>query len=583
MFTKLLELNRIIEGKKPKGVIERLNQGLDEAYRHGIAICFDINSGKYAGLKVVEGSRNVVYMEASSSNGFAPTAVQKVPKDPRTTVNKLRRAVKALSGTTAGIKERLVAIAANFDEKTILTDVKQKLHELSPSAGAGAYLFVASLEGDTIYPLYREQEVQEYMVRNALENQYGKADDGKVVVTQDKGTCYVCGESNKTVYGNFSYLKCYNLDKRGVVTGGFSYSQTLKNFPVCEECIMAVSAAYDFAREKLEFWLCGERYLLLPNLQTMDNELSEIIVQHLQGREALPAGNELEKITASENEILEELAEVGGGKDILTLTLVFFEEKKKSWKITGEIPEILPSRISGIYAAKRVVESNPYLKMGDKPFYYTFKSLQRFTGNSGTTSRRKFMGYIDAIFSAGTMDEKAVLTDLVKTVLSVSKSEPQYLSFTVRDAFATWLFLNQLNILRKGGKRMANEPIVNGPYGKFIQGHQDFFDSREKIVSFLTGCYISKVLYAQDSSLDKSPFFKKLRGLKIDRKRLLTLYPEARNKIQQYDAFGLVKDIDPLLAQAWVDCGNRWSISDDEATLAFTLGLSLDYNINKQS
>lgn len=581
MLTKLLELNRIIEGKKPKGIIERLNQGLDKAYKHGIAICFDLNSGKYAGLKVIEGSSNVVYMKASGSNGFSPTAVQPLAEEPASTVNKLRRAVETLSGSTKAIKERLEAIASDFDEKVILNDVKQKVHEISPSVDARAYLFVAWVEGDTIYPLYREQEVQEYMVRNALENQYGKADTFTAI--EEGRTCYVCGESGKKVYGNFSRLKSYNIDKRGVITGGFSYNQTLKNFPICEDCITAVSSAYDYAKKRLTFPLCGERYILLPNLQTKDDELAEIILHRLEERENVVTGNELEKITASENEMLEELASVGKGQDLLTLTLVFFEESNASWKITGEISEILPSRISGIYEAKRVIEANTYLKMGDNAFYYTFRSLQRFAGNSGKTSRRKFMGYIDAIFSAGSMDEKAVLTDLVKTVLSVSKSEPKYLPYTVRDAFATWLFLKQLNILRRGGKRMADEPVVNGPYGKFIQGHQDFFDSREKIVSFLTGCYISKVLYAQSSSLDKSPFFKKLRGLKIDRKRLQALYPEARNKIHQYDAFGLVKDIDPLLAQAWVDCGNRWNISDDEATLAFTLGLSLDYNINKQS
>jgi len=35
MFTKLLELNRIIEGKTPRTKLERLNQGLPEAYRQG--------------------------------------------------------------------------------------------------------------------------------------------------------------------------------------------------------------------------------------------------------------------------------------------------------------------------------------------------------------------------------------------------------------------------------------------------------------------------------------------------------------------------------------------------------------------
>ena len=33
MFTKLLELNKIIEGKTPRTQLARLNQGLPEAYR----------------------------------------------------------------------------------------------------------------------------------------------------------------------------------------------------------------------------------------------------------------------------------------------------------------------------------------------------------------------------------------------------------------------------------------------------------------------------------------------------------------------------------------------------------------------
>lgn len=41
MFTKLLELNRIIEGKTPRTKLERLNQGLSGAYRH-------IEGGVYA-------------------------------------------------------------------------------------------------------------------------------------------------------------------------------------------------------------------------------------------------------------------------------------------------------------------------------------------------------------------------------------------------------------------------------------------------------------------------------------------------------------------------------------------------------
>lgn len=342
MFTKLLELNQIIEGTTPKSTAERLNQGLPYAYKHGIAVCFDLNSGEYKGLRIVQGSSDVAYMEASGANGFSPTALQPLAKDPKSTVNKLKRAVSALIPVVKTIKKRVEGIIKNFEEARILEDIKGKLQNISSTKNERIYLFVASIDGAAILPLYDEKEVRNHMVYNAF-NTYGSVDKRPVV--ENNRTCFVCGKSEHPVYGNFSRLKCYNLDKRGMITGGFEYRKTLINFPVCHECITAVSGGYNFAERNLVFPMCGERYILLPNLQTKDKELSSIIIQQLQKRVSETESKAFEKITASEKEILQELAEVGGGKDVLTLTLVFFEESNAAWRITAEIPEVLPSRI----------------------------------------------------------------------------------------------------------------------------------------------------------------------------------------------------------------------------------------------
>lgn len=579
MFTKLLELNRIIEGKRPRTLLERLNQGLGEAYCHGIAICFDRVSGSYAGLRMVQGNKGVIYMAASGANGFSPTAVQKFTDDPRKTLDKIKRCVSALAECTLEIKDQLKRLAAAFEDDRIVADVTNKIADIKPDVENRAYLFAAFVHGENVEPLYAEQEVQNYMNTKAFDD-YGAVVKKNDSVQNDR-VCYVCGVGGRRVYGNFSRLKSYNLDKPGMIAGGFALNRALINFPVCAECIAAVSAAYDYAKLKLTFNFCGERYLLLPCLRTGDAELAEDIVRKMEGMGNTTQTSEYVKITGSQNDILEELAEVGQGKDLLTLTMIFFEESNASWKITAEIPEILPSRINRIYSVKRIVESDVYLKMGDRPFFFTFKSIRDFAGNSGKTSQRKFMGYVDAVFSGGKISEAAFLSDVVRAVVTRAKREPQMMPFMVRDALAAWQFLNQLGIFEKGVKTMSDAVGTGGKYGRFVEAHTDFFDAREKVAAFLTGCYVSKVLFAQGQSLGNSPFYKKLRGMKLDKKRLQTLYPEARNKINQYDAFGLVKELDPLLASAWVECGNDWKITDDEATLSFTIGLSLDYNINK--
>ena len=579
MFTKLLELNRIIEGKTPRTKLERLNQGLGEAYRHGIAICFNRVTGAYSGLRLVQGSAGVVYMAASGANGFSPTAVQKFTDDPRKTLDKIKRCVNVLAESSARIKNVLKQLAASLDDARIVADVSDKIADIKPDVENRAYLFAAFVNGEIIEPLYAEQEVRAYMSAKAFDD-YGTAGRKNDSVQNDR-VCYVCGEAGRRVYGNFSRLKSYNLDKPGMITGGFGMSQTLKNFPVCDECIAAISSAYDYAKQRLTFSFCGERYLLLPCLRTEDDELAEIIVRKLEGMGHTTQTREYEKITGSQNDILEELADAGQGKDLLTLTMIFFEESNASWKITAEIPEILPSRISRIYSVKRAVESDDYLKMGDKPFFFTFRIIRDFAGNSGKTSQRKFMGYVDAVFSGGGISETVFLSDVVRAVVTRAKREPQMLPFMVRDALAAWRFLNELGIFEKGVRTMSDPVGTGGKYGRFVESHKDFFNAREKVAAFLTGCYVSKVLFAQGQNLGNSPFYKKLRGMKLDMKRLQALYPEARNKIQQYDAFGLVKELDPLLASAWIECGNDWKITDDEATLSFTIGLSLDYNINK--
>ena len=46
--------------------------------------------------------------------------------------------------------------------------------------------------------------------------------------------------------------------------------------------------------------------------------------------------------------------------------------------------------------------------------------------------------------------------------------------------------------------------------------------------------------------------------------------------MRQYNSFGLVaQTLDPQLAESWIKCGEEWTISDEESTFAFTLGMSL--------
>lgn len=580
-----MHLNQLIEKDHPKTLLERLNQGLPTSYVHGIAICFSPDTGQYLGLRTVEGSGNVVYREASGANGYAVTAVQCLSGKPYSTVGKLKRAVADLSQNLPHIKPSLELINNNYVEETITAELEAKIKELDINVDSRGYLFVAFYHENKITPLYEFPDIQERMIQKTLIEQYGKAD--KYSAISHEKTCSICGTTGRKVYGNFSLLKCYNLDKPGMITGGFSYDKTpAQNFPVCEECLTAVSSAKNYVEDNLSFNLCGNSYWVIPEIQINDESFSKIILEIMGNRQTNSLETEnIRNITGDENEILEEMADASQGNDNVSMTMVFYEESNSSWRILAEIPEVLPSRIHTIYKVKHDIEQNPYLQIKTKKggFSFTFKTIKQFAGNDLHVSQKKFMKYIEAVFTGEPISYDCFVNDLATGLMYQSKQNPELLGFTSRDALASWLFMYQLGIIKKeDGCNMKDEMFQSGDnnYMQFLNNHKDYFDCNEKIVAFLTGCYISKVLYAQKSKLSSSPFFKKLRGLKIDKKRLESLYPEARNKIQQYDAFGLVKEIDSMLAQKWIECGNQWKISDSETTLAFTLGISLDYQVN---
>ena len=62
----------------------------------------------------------------------------------------------------------------------------------------------------------------------------------------------------------------------------------------------------------------------------------------------------------------------------------------------------------------------------------------------------------------------------------------------------------------------------------------------------------------------------------------MRIYNDGHDKLGVYDKLGLVAtDLDPDLAQSWIDAGSSkdWRASNDELSFAFTLGYSLQWRI----
>lgn len=587
MFSKLLELNRIVlaGSESSDELVNKLLEPLPAIYQHGLAICFD-KSGLYQGIKLITGNRDVFY-KSGPPNGFDPTAVSKYPGSGVKVANRLKKCVEAFAADRVTVKLHtfLKDILHNYDAVLIAEEIDETLTHLDKNYRA--YLFIARLDEGDLQPLYSEKCVADFMVSNVLEA-YGR---GNSDLSARDRCCSICGGENRQVYGNFSLLKCYNLAKAGAITGGFSRNQAPNNFPVCPTCIASVSAGYSFVSDNLIFSVGGEQYMLLPSIS--DEQIQKQFIDFIKDqRTRTSLGEPLEKITAQEREIFKELSVLGTG-DTLSLTMVFFYGKNQEWKISAEISEMLPSRLERIYEIKHALELEEVFILNKKErnvnkAYFTLKTIRQFTGIDGRASRKKFMAYVEAIFSnGGSLPERVVLSDLVKAIVSSYKNQPSVAPFVVRNALMTYLFLAKLGVLA-GKEESEMIEIGNNEFGAFIKDKAAFFDKPEKVAAFLTGCYVARLLFVQHKARHSksAPFLNKLRGLKLGRRQLERLYNDAQNKIRQYEKFGsyrYVAKINPILDNAWVACGSRWNATDDETTFAFNIGMGLSWQITNES
>ena len=576
MFERLLHISQIRYGDESDR-IKLLNEGLEPSYHYGLAVCFD-ETGQYRDIIITEGSKNVIYIKGAP-NGFDPLAISKFAGSPQKVTQRLRKCLGAFNQSPQAepIQDRIDNILERYNDLQIAEDIENELEKLD-TREKYPFVYLSWLEGTKPVPFYENEYVKQFAISEVI-SRYGRVQ--KQPLEAENQVCSVCGKLADKVYGNFSLISCYNLDKRGLIAGGMDHSAATRNFPVCDYCMLAVSKGWNFVNSNLQFNLAGEPYLLLPQIHSPDPELRKEVIKELEKRERGISlkRDALKTITNFENEILEALADISGDKDEIILSMIFFQKKNAAWRITAEIPTILPSRIQEIYRIKNQIDSDPLLIFGkDKTYGFTLKNLRQFTGTrTDKSSQKQFLAYVDQIFAGRTskIAREVFFRDAVSVILTSYKREPDKAVFTVRDAWATYRFLSLLDILNppKGGVTME---VSDNVYGKFLAIHDEFFDCQEKAVAFLTGCYVSTVAFIQYQNIGNRPFLKKVQGIKMDRRKLQQIYPEAQTKLRQYDRFNLVaQTLDPQLAEAWVKCGENWTISDEESTFAFTLGMSL--------
>lgn len=585
MFQRLFELGETLaEMDKKENLRDYFRENIADEYKYLVSVKFDKN-GMFHTVEGMEIDRNrkakLVYKKGAG-NGTDPTAISKFGEFPSKTVN---RVGKALAGIADAIKEDLVSKAADSyakNQEKITKLVEQKVDELELNLASRGLLSVALETDDGFKHLCENSEVLKWFVDESLSG-YGKSKKGaKDDCLAENATCSICHKLSDRVFGNFNELKTYNLDKPGMITGGFSNDQTARNLPICELCAGKVSLGLNTALSSFAYKMGGQTYLLLP--ECINNELRELVVElarEKRDRESLH-DQKLVAITEDENEIICELAERFAESDQVSLKLIFYETKNESWRIKAEIDQVLPSRMKAALDAKKSVEGRPW--RGDID-YLSMSVVREFSTGTSANSKREFLAQVSAIFGGKTIERNLFLRNCVDSILQVMKQDEKKANGVIRRAWMLFDFYQTLSILPlQHGKPMNTNLSEKSSYGKFLDLNPDFFGTPEKRVAFLTGALARCVMNAQSKKLGSTPFSKKFRGMRINEESLKKLLADSQEKLRAYDAdsFPSNRDLIELICEQWVACGQKFSLTQDETTFLFTVGMTLNYHVTTE-
>jgi CRISPR-associated protein Csh1 len=422
--------------------------------------------------------------------------------------------------------------------------------------------------------------------------QYGKKSLG------NNQMCSVCQKQQTEVYGFVNTYNFYTVDKPGFVSGGFKQQNAWKNYPVCFECASNLELGKKYLNEKLRFSFFGFRYLLIPKFfsdSIMEKTLDvlEDMFEH-RATEMIEAGFDqtyINRLTDAEDEIFDLIAQE---KDYVSFDLLFYREKQSAFNILLHVEDILPSRFRRLFEIKARLDAIDIFrkevskKDGKRLLIFNFRILRSFFPYVSKTRSydKHFLELVGKIFSLKPVEYHFIMKAIVTKLRSRFVND----EYTKIDCLSGYLLLNYLGglgILRKGGVGMeikliedlkesfgSEDTSVSQKTELFFEAHGGFFDNAAKKACFLVGILAQKLINIQLQEKKATPFRTKLHGLRLTEPLLKKISYEAQNKLEQYKK-NYYRELEGVIAQYMVAGGPAWSLTNDEISFYFTMGMNL--------
>ncbi|PLV57153.1 TIGR02556 family CRISPR-associated protein [Thermotoga sp. SG1] len=366
--------------------------------------------------------------------------------------------------------------------------------------------------------------------------------------------CFLCGkEANLRLSDIFKFA---TFDKP-------SFTPFLSKKPpiqICEDCKSILEKARRVIDEKLSFSFFKNRILwIIPSVS--ESDILESVVEKIAEIKDTEGRSKLRSFARLEKDIENVLANEKAVFDFIVI-----EKEQQAERIVLHTEEVSPTRI------KKVLEESEKLENQLKEdgfnvsvnlftIYKFFEKVDRY-----------FNTLFNAVFSEGAFDKRLLITLFLSRIRSdiLGKEDKR----STIEAFATYVYLKRLNVLKGGVPTLKGED--------FFSKYPEFFDEPWKKAVFLEGVLASYLLYLQYVKRNSKAFMKKLKSLRLNKKDVEGLLPEIRAKIEAYN--GMNENVAELFmetAKAFLEAGN-WSALPDEISFVFVSGLTLGKTFFKE-
>jgi len=424
------------------------------------------------------------------------------------------------------------------------------------------------------------------------------------VESRGKGTCCLCFQQ-KMVFPASPFF-VFTVDKVGFAYE-FNRANSWKQLPICFDCALDLQVGKEFLKKQLSFKLYGYQYFVIPS--AIQKETLNEIIREI---ELYARGDDYRRgLINAEEDILEMLKEK---MDVFAIIFIFYKTKGKDdfFDILRYVEDVPPSWIKKIYDIFRSISQKSVYKedklknvLGEK-WSGDFREGKSMW-NGKPVSRLNLAGMIGEFFYHREENRKVFdksSLDILGNILESKQIDKEYLIKHLiesireehnrgnewNEKLLSLKSLYLLNFLIELGL-ISSDHFVNKKVKEvefmeeikikdsekvetFFSEFSRTFDTPDKRVVFLEGVLVSFLLDIQYAKRKDTPFRKKLHGLRLNRRVIKKLFPETIEKLRQYDAG--YPWLEALISKYFIEADeNGWTISDDEISYYFTLGLNL--------